>query len=103
MWKGEYLGQAVAVKVLRKHLGSDLQMIINVGRRSCFLSMCQCLTEPCTEVLQGGHDVEIPSPSKRAIAGRGDNDRNTVRNGIRMDGEWEHKRLREGTSRCRST
>ena len=103
MWKGEYFGQAVAVKVLRKSLNSDLQMIVNVGAGRVLFPCVDALTKPCTELLQGGRDVEIPSTSKRVIAGRGDNDRGPVRNGIKMDDKWEHKCLREGTSRHRST
>ena len=40
------------------------------------------LTLSCTEVLQGGCDLEIPSSSKRvAIVGR-DDDQESVRDGI---------------------
>ena len=52
------------------------------------------------EVLQGGRDVENPSASERPVA-RSDDVRDPVRNDIRLDGEWEHQRLREGTSGCK--
>jgi len=43
------------------------------------------------EVLQGGGDVEDPSASERvAAAGRGD-DRDSVRDYIGVDGQWEHQ------------
>lgn len=31
VWKGEYCGREVAVKVIRTYTGSDLQKIIGVG------------------------------------------------------------------------
>jgi serine/threonine protein kinase len=56
---------------------------------------------PYTEVLQGGGDVEkSPAPECAATDGSSD-DRDSVHNGIRVDGAWKHQRLREGTSRCR--
>jgi len=45
--------------------------------------------------------MENPSASKCAAAGRSHNDRESVRNGIRMDGEWEHQRFCEEPSGCR--
>ena len=53
------------------------------------------------EVLQGGRDVENPSASERPVASRSDDVRDPVRNDIRLDGEWEHQRLREDTSGCK--
>ena len=44
------------------------------------------LIKPCLEVLQGGRDVEIPSASKRATADRSDDDRDSVRYDIGVDG-----------------
>jgi len=35
--------------------------------------------------------MESPSAPKRAAADRGDDDRGSVRNGIRVDGEWKHQ------------
>ena len=40
------------------------------------------LTVPCTEVLQGGYDMEGPSPSERATVVRRDDDRDPVCHGV---------------------
>lgn len=40
VWKGEYCGRDVAVKVLRTYSNSDLQKIIGVGHRLRSLSAC---------------------------------------------------------------
>ena len=40
-----------------------------------------------TEVLQGGHDMESPSPSKHLTVVRRDHDRDAVRDGVGVDGE----------------
>ena len=37
VWKGEYCGRDVAVKVIRTYSKSDLQKIIGVSYRSCIL------------------------------------------------------------------
>ena len=87
MWKGGYVGQAVAVEVLRKFLNSDSQMIVKVGAGRVLFPCVDALTKPRTEVLQGGRDVENPSTSKCVTVGRGDNDRDPVRNGTKMDNE----------------
>ena len=69
----------------------------------CVLFLCvDALTKPRVEVLQGGCDMEKPSASKHATADRSDDGRESVRNGIRVDGTWKHQRLRKGTSRRRS-
>ena len=45
--------------------------------------------------------MEDPPPSKRiAVAGRG-NDRESVCDGIEVDGEWQHQRVSEGGGRRR--
>jgi len=46
--------------------------------------------------------MEDPSAPKRAAVDRGDDDRGSVRNGIRVDGKRKHQRVREGKSRYRS-
>ena len=51
----------------------------------------------CTEVLQGGCDMEHPPASEHPAPGRSDNVREPVRNGVRLDGERKHQRLREDT------
>ena len=55
-----------------------------------------------TEVLQGGRWMEDPSSSKRTTAVRRDYDRDPVRDGIGMDGKWEHHPVREGKYQCGS-
>ena len=45
------------------------------------------LTLSCTEVLPGGCDVERPSPSERATLVRCDDDRESIRNGVGVDGK----------------
>ena len=49
------------------------------------------LTRPCTEVLQGGRDVEGPSASKCAATNRRDNDQGRVRNDVGLDGERKYQ------------
>ena len=98
VWKGEDCSGDVAVKVLRTYLNSDLQKIIGVSCRLYLFPGIDALTKPCTEVLQGGCDVENPSTSKCAATHWGDDDRDSIRNGIRVDGKWKHEQLREGTS-----
>jgi len=46
--------------------------------------------------------MESPSSSKRVASGRRDDDRESVRDGIGMDGEWEYQRVFEGAYRCES-
>ena len=74
MWKGEHCGQDVAVKVLRMYSMSNIQRIVGVGPQLSHLSTSQRADRSCLEVLQGGHDVEIPSASKCSTADRSDDD-----------------------------
>ena len=55
----------------------------------------------CVEVLQGGCDMENPSASERPAADWSDNVRGSFRNDIRVDGAWEHQRLREDAPECK--
>ena len=73
VWKGEYRGQNVAIKVIRTYTNSDLQKVIGVGT-GCVSQTINELTEPCVEVLQGGCDMEDPSASKCAATDRCDDD-----------------------------
>ena len=52
------------------------------------------------EVLRGGSDMEWIPPSECVAAARGDNDRHSTHDGIRMDGTWYCQRVCQGTSRC---
>ena len=45
--------------------------------------------------------MEVPSASKCPAANWGNNVGESVRDGIRLDDEWKHPRIRQGTSRCR--
>jgi hypothetical protein len=45
--------------------------------------------------------MENPPASERPAADRSDDVRDSVRNGIRLDGERKHQRLREGTPGCK--
>jgi hypothetical protein len=49
-----------------------------------------------TEVLQGGRWMEDSSSSECFTAVGRDDDRDPVRDGIGMDGEWEHHPVPEG-------
>ena len=51
-------------------------------------------------VLQGVRDVENSLPSERVAAARGDDDRESVCYGVRVDDEREHQPVPEGTFRC---
>ena len=70
VWKGEYDGREVAVKVLRTYSDSDLQKITGVGCLLRSLPYANPLTVHFAEVLQGSCDVEIPSTSKRPASNR---------------------------------
>ena len=53
-------------------------------------------------VLQRVRDVEGSSSSERIAAARSHNDREPVRNGVGVDGEWKHQPICEGTPGCES-
>ena len=57
------------------------------------------LTVTCIEVLQGVLGLESSSSSERAAAARSHYDRDSVRNGVGVDGQWEHQSICSGTSR----
>jgi len=93
VWKGRCCGREVAVKVIRTYSTSDLQKIIRVGHWTYSLSTANSLME-LVEVLQGGSDVEIPSASKRSVANGSNDVGESVRDGIGLDDEWKHPRIR---------
>jgi len=66
-----------------------------------FSSRADVLTRPGVEILQGSCDMENPSASECAAAARSDDVRDSLRNGIGLDGKREHQRLREGTPGCK--
>ena len=63
--KRECRGREVAVKALRPH-GLSLEAMTNVSHcwSYCVLGRIDELTILFAEVLQGGHNLEIPSTSK---------------------------------------
>ena len=89
MWKREYLGQEVAVKVLRKYTNSDLKKITRVspsGAPSLSSSVLVIiLTITPIEVLQGVRNVESSLSSECAAAARSCDDGDTVRDGVGVD------------------
>jgi len=101
VWKGQHQGREAAAKVLRINLTSDLERIRKVGCAQLAVSINE-LTGSNTEVLQGGRGMGDPSPSERTPAVGCDGVREPVRDGIRVDGEWEHQRVREDARRCES-
>ena len=60
------------------------------------------LTVNRAEVLQGIRAMEVSSASERVAASRSDDDGDQVRNGVRVDVEREHQRVRDSTSGCES-
>jgi len=100
VWKGEYCGREVAVKVVRTYLNSHLQKILGVSCWLCSPFVCIFTDAHCAAVLQGGCDMEDPPASEHPAPGRSDNVREPVRNGVRLDGERKYQRLREDTPGC---
>jgi hypothetical protein len=103
VWKGMHCGRAVAVKVVRTYSNDDLQKIIGVSYWPRPNLSARPRTETAlVEVLQGSRDVENAPASECPIADRSDHVRDSVCDGIRLDGQWKHQRLREGTPGCES-
>ena len=100
IWKGEYCGQDVAVKVMRTYLHNDLQKVVGVSGW-IVLSFC-ALIVPYVAVLQGGHNMENPLPSKCPATDRSNGGRESICNDIRLGGGWKHQYFCESTSRCKS-
>ena len=94
VWKGNYAGRDVAAKVLRVSMSSDIDRI----RRVSCPEMVVFVNEPTrlgAEVLQGSDDMEYTASYKRIGTGRCDDDRVSVCDGIRVDGEREHEHVCE--------
>ena len=87
VWKCRYDGKEVAAKVLKVYSTSDFEQIRKVGYSQHFVGIDK-LTMSWVEVLQGGYDVEGPSPPERIAAARCDDNRESVRDDIRVDGKW---------------
>lgn len=83
VWKAEYRGRDVAVKVIRTYSNRELRRVIHVGPLSRLIFRSHLLTAGnCIEVLQGGCNVEVPSTPECPAPSRGDGVRESVRNGI---------------------
>ena len=91
VWKGEYRGREVAVKVIRLYSRDVMKNVINVCHWCYFVSPQPVLTILCAEILQGGGDVEIPSTCKHSTTGRSDDVTDSVRNGIALDGKRKYQ------------
>ena len=91
VWKGEYRGRHVAVKVLRVYSTSDFVKIASVGSRGLAEIVPWMADAGCVEVLQGGRDMGVSPPSKCAVTSGNYNERRPVRDGFGLDGEWEYQ------------
>ena len=91
VWKGEYRGREVAVKVIKRFLRDAPKKVFNVRYWCYFVSPRPTLTILCAEILQGGCDVEIPSTSKHPTTCRSDDVGKSVRNGIALDGKRKYQ------------
>ena len=97
VWKGEHCGRDIAVKVVRIYSNSDLQRVAGVSFWLHSVHAYSCTDSARAEVLQGGCCMENPPASECPTTDRSDDVRDSVRNGIRLDGERKHQQLCEGT------
>ena len=93
VWKGKYCDQEVAVKVLRTYSSEELRKVIKVSYWLHPVSIYHALMISRAEVLQGSCDMEIPSTPKRPTVDGCINVRGSVRDDIRVDGEWNHQSI----------
>jgi hypothetical protein len=101
VWKCRYDDREVAVKDLKGYRMNDLEKIRKVGCPQIVACINE-LTVSRTDILSGGCDMEDPSSSK-CVAVAGCNDvRESVRDGIGLDGRWQHQRVCEGACGRRS-
>ena len=94
VWVGEYQGRKVAVKVLRVYSTSDFNKITSVSHHPRLVkSAYPKADDRCGHVdfLQGSCDVEDPPPSECALAVGSDDGGKALRDGFRMDGQWEYR------------
>ena len=82
-------GRDVAAKALRVSLSTDFEPTRKVSSPRLGVPIDE-QTGLRAEILQGGHAVEHPSPSERVATVGRDDGRETVRDGIGVDGEWKH-------------
>ena len=77
------------------YLRNDLEGI----RKVRYSQLVFRINEPTVsraEVLQGGCNMEGPSPPERVAAVGRDDDRESVRDDLGLDDEWEHHRVCKG-------
>ena len=100
VWKGRHQGQDVAAKVLKVYVKDGFTMVKKVGCRwdPRLVTRTDELIIPRIEVLQGGCGMECPSPRACATTSRRDNDGDSIRDGVGVDGKRECQRVREGES-----
>ena len=87
VWKREYRGQEVAVKVVRTYADSDLKKVSRVSDapNSDFNPFTDILTVNRAEVLQRVRNVENSPSSERAAAARSCNVGDSVCDGVGVD------------------
>ena len=85
MWKGQHQGREVAAKVLKVYKKNDLEQVRRVGPSGAPDMLYA--TNYISEVLQGGCRMEDLLSSKRTTADGRNNVRESVCDGIRVDGE----------------
>ena len=96
VWKGQYNGHEVAIKVLKVPAG-DLE-------KASYPWSVVYITEDehCLAGLRWDFNVEDPSSSERAAIVGCHGDRKSVRDGFGVDDERKYQRICEGSSRCRT-
>ena len=102
---GEHQGRKVAVKVLKVYSTSDFNKITSVGhhpRLAKSVYRGADARHDRTDVLQGSCNMEESPPSECAPAVGSDNGGEALRDGFRMDGQWQYHRVRRGTQGCES-
>jgi len=89
VWKGSSDDQEVAVKVPRITAVNRSEEIRSVGCRLCSLpATCVDNLSVVGIVDLQGRDVEGASSPKCVDTARSDGNRTSVRDGVRVDGEW---------------
>ena len=81
-------GQDIAVKALRPQASSKEMRRVRQPLRASLSVRTGQLSIRFTEVLQGGHRLEISPTSERTTSDRGDHDRESIRHGVSVDDEW---------------
>ena len=101
VWKGQYHGQGVVAKVFEFSPASNLEKARKASYPRLVVYINK-LTASHTEVLPGGYGMEGPPPSERGATIRHYDDQDPAGDGIRVDGQWDHKRVCEREPRRRS-